>query len=171
MKTFRKLGWTFFVFGFVTCSGCVREQLQRPPSGPASLNKGEPIACTVTCSLINGHVWAKVVFSNATDSTVMVWKRNLLVYDYLGWEPLEVRLKSRRVHYVGMLANMAPPSAADFQPIRPREVSEAAVDVSANYDLSKPGKYEIKYYSINGPPPKTSGKTFSIESPPVSFKQ
>lgn len=163
--------WIIGVLSIIAADGIVRGQPGKEPVDSPSIRKPRPITCSLLCSITNGHVWANVVFSNATDSSIEIWKRNILREETLSWQPFEVRRNGKWVTYTGVLGSRSPPKADEFYAMPRGGISRATIDLSEYYNLSKSGNYTVKYVSINLAPPNTEQNVFYVESGLVNFKK
>lgn len=123
----------------------------------------------------------KVIFRNETDFTIPIEKRHLFI-DLNGKQPslenptIEVFLNGEDVTfdiYEGkMVKRKASVYPQDFHLIQKHESYEVTINLNKFYDLSKKGKYSVKYYAFNCIDFDLDEPCcFSIESPNVIFEK
>lgn len=94
----------------------------------------------------NRPVQLKVVLTNTSDQdlSILTWNTPL---DDLVTDCLDVTLNGKKVEYDGPLVKRGAPTAKDYVTIKAGQSVETKFPVSAAYDTSKPGTYNVKLKS------------------------
>ncbi|MEP6634639.1 MAG: M35 family metallo-endopeptidase [Luteimonas sp.] len=96
-----------------------------------------------------------VVVTNIASTTVRLPKWQLPLSNGEG-QVFSITRDGVPVRYIGRLVKWGVPGAADFAILRPGQAYRATVDLSASYDLSRPGQYVVtfvkplQYASLSG---------------------
>src|SRR5215471_10018034 len=107
----------------------------------------------------------KVILTNTSNKnlSVLTWNTPL---DALVTDCLEVTVNGKKVEYDGPLVKRGTPTAKDYVTIKAGQSVETKFPLSAAYDTSKPGTYEVKLKSpIPDIIPKVAGLAKVLRAP------
>lgn len=142
----------------------------RDIAGAGKENKNEsPVSCDLTLSVDEDRVIVRVIFKNHTSRAIRILRSTLLGDGEMSWAAFEITLDDAEVPYRGRTIKRGPPTAEDYHTLKPNETYTTTIDISKTYDLTKPGRYHLRYRSINIDP--DTKNMFEIVSSRVAFKQ
>ena len=123
------------------------------------------VTCTLTVEkkgILSKLIFVKTTFKNETDYPIPVEDRHII--EDLGFD---VSLDGKPVEYLGALVSREPSSFPwDYYILPPHATYINSTNLSKYYDLSKRGKYKVKYWSFNC----VFLACHVIESEPVEFE-
>lgn len=131
------------------------------------------VSCTLAIEkrgLLFKSIFVKATFKNETEYPIPIEKAHLFIYGDGGFD---VYRNGEEVEYLGVCAAYRGPSEfpRDYYILAPQDTFVAFVKLSKEYDLSRKGKYSVKYWAFNCLTRVfIGGPCFAIESEPIEFE-
>lgn len=112
---------------------------------------------------LNDKVTIKFLVKNNTKTNLKFCYWQTPLEKYFTANFFEIEYKGKNLPYKGMMVKRNPPEKDDFFQLKPNEVISQEIKLNSGYDLSKAGKYNIKFLgSMINQLPDSASMSFSI---------
>ncbi len=134
--------WSIAMVGLMVAAGAPATPANAGPLGGAALVPELTMDKAALTTADGVNVRFSLANQGATDLLVLKWKTPLAGFDS---DLFVVERDGERVAYTGRLAKRAAPRASDYVRIPAGDSVSVTFDLSAVYDMRKPGNYTVRY--------------------------